>query len=242
MEIPFSLPILLLASVVVFAGTVVQGSTGFGLGTLGVPLLVLLDPVFVPGPVLLIALVLTILMTLRERHSVRTEDLKWGIVGRFVGSAAAALLLRVVPKDAMALVIGILVIAGLVILQAGRSWRITRPNLVGAGALSGFMGTAASVGGPPMAMLYYDQKGPEIRGTLSAIFIAGTVISIAMLVLIGRLGGAELVAAALMIPSMLFGFAVSRRGASFLDRGYVKPAIVAVSAVSALLTIAIYLF
>ena len=195
-----------------------------------------------PGPVLLVALVLTVLITLRERHAVRTEDLTWGILGRFVGSAAAAGLLLLVPKDAMALVIGILVIAGLVILQAGRSWRITRPNLVGAGALSGFMGTAASVGGPPMAMLYYDQKGPEIRSTLSAIFIAGTVISIAMLVLIGRLGRAELVAAGLMIPAMLLGFAVSRRGASFLDRGFVKPAIMVVSALSALLTIALYLF
>ena len=88
-------------------------------------------------------------MTLRERHAVRTEDLTWGIFGRFVGSAAAAGLLLLVPKDAMALVIGILVIAGLVILQAGSSWKINHLNLTAAGALSGFMGTAASRSSPP---------------------------------------------------------------------------------------------
>lgn len=51
-----------LAGAIVLVGTVVQGSLGFGLGTLGVPLLLLIYPGFVPAPMLLVAFVLTVVV------------------------------------------------------------------------------------------------------------------------------------------------------------------------------------
>ena len=44
------------------------------------------------------------------------------------------------------------------------------PNFVSvsiAGLFSGIMGTLAGLGGPPMAILYQNEKGSVIRGTLS---------------------------------------------------------------------------
>ena len=57
-DFPLTAIDLLLAISVVTIGSVIQGSVGFGLGPLAVPLLVLLDPIFVPGPLILAALLL----------------------------------------------------------------------------------------------------------------------------------------------------------------------------------------
>jgi len=37
-----------------------------------------------------------------------------------------------------------------------------------AGGLSGFFGTLTSIGAPPLALVEQGEKGPTIRGTLSA--------------------------------------------------------------------------
>ena len=49
---------------------------------------------------------------------------------------------------------------------------------MGAGALSGFMGTIVSIGGPPIALLYQNESGPSLRGTLSAFFVVGVALAI----------------------------------------------------------------
>ena len=72
----------------------VQGSIGFGLGVLSVPLLVLIDARFVPGPLLLAALLLTLLIYRRERQSVQSGELGWAYAGRVAGTVLGYLALR----------------------------------------------------------------------------------------------------------------------------------------------------
>jgi uncharacterized membrane protein YfcA len=50
-----SLPQLLAAFGIVVAGSVLQGSLGFGLGLVAAPILLLIDPALVPGPILVVA-------------------------------------------------------------------------------------------------------------------------------------------------------------------------------------------
>ena len=53
MEFSFDVMSCVIAFGIAVSGAVVQGSVGFRLGLIGVLLLVLIDPVFVPGPLLL---------------------------------------------------------------------------------------------------------------------------------------------------------------------------------------------
>lgn len=183
---------------------------GFGLGTLSVPVLLLVDPIFIPGPLLCVAFVLTMLLYRREKKSVLTREIKWGVVGRVPGTLAGALLLAFIPQDYFTLLIGLFVLLALALIYIGFRLPITTGNLIRVGALSGFMSTTASIGGPPMAMLYYEQEGPRLRGTLSGIFIFGTLMALLALAAIGRLGLAELVVALSLLPAMGIGFLVSR--------------------------------
>ncbi len=237
MEFPISITVLCIAYGVVFIGAVLQGSLGFGLGTFAVPLLVLLNPILVPGPLLFLAFFLAILIYRREKAAVKTQDLKWGIMGRFLGTVAGALLLVIVPSEYFPPMVGLFVLLSLLFLSSGYRVRLTPRNLISVGTLSGLMGTTAAIGGPPLAMLYYDQKGPRIRGTLSGIFIFGTISALIALTFLGRFGRDEMIISLSLLPAILFGFVVSRHSAAFLDRGYIRPTILTVSGIAALITI-----
>jgi uncharacterized membrane protein YfcA len=121
-------------------------------------------------------------------------------------------------------------------------WRIDRTpgTLTAAGALSGVMGTISSVGGPPVAMLYQDARGAMVRGTLSAIFGVGALVSILLLAAVGRFGRQEVVVSLILLPGVVVGFVSSRWTAHWLDRGFVRPAVLALSAGSAIAAIVRY--
>ncbi len=233
---------LLLASLVMVAGAIVQGSIGFGLNVIGAPLLVLIDTAFIPGPALAAALVLTLLVGHRDRHAIDTKGFAWIFVGRLPTSVGTALLVASLPEAALAVVLSsvVLVAVGMSLL----GWRVERTplTLASAGALSGVMGTISSVGGPPVAMLYQDVRGAMVRSTLSAIFAVGATTSMIMLGLVGRFATDELKLTLVLVPGVIVGFTVSRWTAHALDRGFVRPAVLGLSAISAIAAIARYAF
>ena len=228
---------LILAFFISSCGALLQGSVGFGLGLLSVPLLVLIDPVYVPGPVLLAAFFLNLFIFLRERYAIRIKSLHWAVAGRIVGAFIGAMLLIVIPQKSVSVLFGVMVLLAIGISLTGFNLAMTAKNIFGAGIASGIMGTTSSIGGPPMAFIYQRQKGPTIRGTLSGIFIFGTIISLAALTAIGRFGLAEIEAAAVLMPGVVLGFFLSKRSTQILDRGFTRPAVLITSAVSGIVVI-----
>src|SRR5438094_169231 len=84
----------------------------------------------------------------------------------------------------------------------------TGATLVTAGVISGVAGTATSISGPPVALLYQDESGPRVRATLSAYFIVGNSIALAALALSGRLPARDVVAGLVFVRCATAGFAV----------------------------------
>jgi uncharacterized membrane protein YfcA len=218
-----------LASGAVALGAIAQGSVGFGVGALGAPLLLLIDSRFVPGPLILTAFFLIVALTWREWRGIRFGDLAWSLTGRLAGTVVAAVFIRGIPASRFEAVLGVVVIVGVLFSTIGFEVRLSRGSFVGAGALSGFFGTVAAVGGPPIALLYQREKGPVVRGTLSAFFVVGTVISLAGLAWAGKFGGAELRLTPVLLPGAAVGYLLSGRLARVLDRGWMRPAILAMS-------------
>lgn len=224
---------LLLAWAVVCVGATLQGSIGFGLGVVGAPLLVLIAPALVPGPLLVNALVLTVLISHRERRSMDLSGLGWAIGGRLFGVLVAAGTLAVLPRDRMSLAIGAAVLLVVGINATGVRVRPGPRSLMAAGALSGLTGTISSIGGPPMALLYQDAAGSRLRGTLSGYFVVGVVMSIIALASIGRCGWEEFRMGAMLVPGVLVGFVISGSTAAIADRGSsIRKAVLIVSAAS----------
>jgi uncharacterized membrane protein YfcA len=241
-DIPLTIYDILLATSIVTIGSTIQGSVGFGLGPLAVPLLFLLNPVFVPGPLILAALLLTMLMFFRERAAVDFSGMQWAITGRVIGTIIGAFVLTIVSGSQMVLLLAGLVILAVIINASGLRLKAVSWTILGAGTLSGFMAIVAAIGGAPMALIYQDEEGPKIRSTLAGIFVIGIILALISLIIIGRFGYVELIAALWMTPGILLGYHISSHTKKYLDRGYIRTAVLIVSTLAASVLIIRYFY
>jgi uncharacterized membrane protein YfcA len=223
-----------IAFVLSVVGAAIQGNVGIGFAVLAAPMLLVMNPAFVPGPVVLAAMLLVILMALRERNDVIAGDVRWAIVGRLVGTLPGAYAISVLPRSAYELLFAALVMLGTVLSALGWHVAPTRRNVTIASMISGFMSVVSSVGGPPMALVYQNEEGPRIRSTISAIFIFGGFITLAGLWWAGRFHAVEFLLGLLLMPGVVVGFAISRYTTGWFDRARIKPAVLAISGLSAL--------
>jgi len=216
-------------------GATLQGSVGFGLGFVAVPLLAVVDPRYLPGPLIMAALVFTILLSWREHESIQLKGMAWILVGRLVGTMIGIRLLIMIPEDHLSLTFAVMVMLGVLLSFLGLRLDLKPKNLLGCGTLSGLMATTSAIGGPPLAMIYQNLKGPELRATLSGIFVVGAIISILALSTVGYFGLIEFKLALLLLPGIITGFFISKYTAKILDRGFIQPAILTFSMMSGII-------
>ncbi len=218
---------------VMATSAILQGAIGFGLGLIAIPVLIYLDLRFVPGPLLVAALTLHMLVLRRDRSGVDRSGLAMLLSGRVLGTIPAAVLLAHLPLDSMKILLAAVVLAGAVMGMLHPGGRPTPAVLFGAGTVSGFMATAAGLGGPPVALVYQREPGLRLRGTLAAYFIVGTVLSLAALTWAGRFGEGEMRLSALLRPGTVLGYFMSRPAAAYLDAGRTRVAVLAASSLAA---------
>ena len=144
---------LVLAAVVMGAG--MQRVTGMGFALVAAPFLVLLL-----GPVEGVVLVNVCGAVTAGAIIFRVvKDIDWKRYGALAASALlgiipAAILIRLIPAPVLEISIGVILAVGLTVLLVLKSATLPqrRRYLLTAGGLSGFMNTAAGVGGPAVSM------------------------------------------------------------------------------------------
>ena len=197
-------------AVAILFASCLQASIGFGMGILAAPVVALVDPSLIPGTLIMLASLVTLMVVIRERTAIDVRGTGWALVGRVPGTVAGALLLAAMPERALALAIAGVVLVGVLVTSLGWAPTPRRRNLVLAGATSGVLGTATSIGGPPMALVWQRSTGAELRGTMSGFFLIGSVLSIAMLSLTGSIDGDTWRWFAFLVPATVIGYALSR--------------------------------
>ncbi|MCP5144329.1 MAG: sulfite exporter TauE/SafE family protein [Gammaproteobacteria bacterium] len=220
---------IMIVIAVVAAGTVVQSSVGFGLAMMAGPFLIMIDPRYLPAPMLLAALVLTIFMTFSYRREIRVRDIKPFVAGRIVGTLPGALLVGVLSATAFDILVGCCVLAAVGASVIHRNLQATPKIVFVASIISGFMSTTAAMGGPPMALAYQNMPRREMRGTLAMFFVAGCLISLVGLALVGRLALADVGRAAWLLVGIVVGMLLAGPVIGLVDRGNAKPYILATS-------------
>jgi len=238
MEAPLSFPLEPGAAFAAFAlvaiGSCVQASVGFGLGLIAAPMLYLIHPPLVPGPLMASSFALTLLIGFRERRAIDFVGLGFAFAGRIAGTLAAALVWVNLPSENFDFLFAGLVLLGVALSLSNLRFDPNPANATAAGALSGFMGTLSSIGGPPMALLYQRASGPRIRGTLSGHFAIGALVSLAALAVIGRYGRTEIALSIWLVPPVVAGFAFSGWVREYVDRAGVRPFVLGLSVLAAL--------
>jgi uncharacterized membrane protein YfcA len=192
---------------------------------------VVLEPDLVPGPAVAVGLVLSVLVAARERAPV-DRRLGWAVAGLFPGTAAALLLLAQVPAQSLAAPLGAAVLIAVLLTAVRLRLSPTRSALTIAGVASGFLATAGSIGGPPLALVYAHSGGPRLRANLSGFFVVTAVVSLVALSVSGHFGAHELRLSLVLLPGVLVGCAASGPLRPWVDRGHSQTAVLVLSALA----------
>jgi uncharacterized membrane protein YfcA len=88
-----------------------------------------------------------------------------------------------------------------------------------------------------MAILYQNEKGSVIRGTLSGFSILGTVLSLLFLGIAGRFTLNDLKLFSYMLPGIVVGFYLSKYAIGMIDKGHIRKAMLGVSFLAAIMVI-----
>lgn len=224
-------------AVTLIAASALQASIGFGMGMLAAPVIGLIDPTLLPGTIIMLAVVVTAMVAVRERAALDLKGAGWALVGRIPGSLAGAWLVAVLPAEGLAWLVALVVLGGVILAFAGWAPVPGRISLISAGAASGVMGTTTSIGGAPMALIWQRSHGPRLRGTMSAFFLVGSTISLVALVAVGAVTRQTVSLALWMIPAVLVGYLLSRYANRLLDHRRLRLVALSVSTLGAVMLI-----
>ena len=111
---------------------------------LAAPIVAIVDPALIPGTLIMLATLVTLIVTVREREDIDLTGTGWALLGRVPGTVAGALLLAALPERGLAILLAGVVLLGVVLTSAGWVPAARRRNVVLAGATSGLLGTATS--------------------------------------------------------------------------------------------------
>ena len=223
--------------VATIVGATIQGSIGFGMNLVTVPVLALALPDALPATVVLLGIPISIAMLRHEHRALDRTGLAWIIGGRVPGTVVGAWIVATVAVATLQLLVGGFVLVFVVASVLAPAVPVRPGTQAAAGVASGVSGTAAGIGGPPIALLYQRHTGPAMRSTLAASFFFGTFLSLVTLAIARQVGWAQVALALGLAPLVVAGSYAGRRFHGFLDRGWMRPAVLTFAAMSAAVVI-----
>jgi uncharacterized protein len=221
-------------SLIVAAAAALQASTGMGMALLAAPLLALVNPALVPGPVLCAVMVLSAVVAWRERITLNFRMLAPAILGLLFGTAIGTTVLALLVGWHFARIFAALILGAVLLSMLGLPIRAGRLTLLLGGTASGVLGTMAGVHGPPIALVMQHEPPGRLRATLCAIFAIGCAIALVALASIGAFGITQAGLSLKLLPGVAAGLALAPIVAGRIDRRRARTAVLAISALSAL--------
>jgi uncharacterized protein len=220
--------------VAVVVGAAVQGLVGLGVGLVAAPVTSLLAPDLMPGLLLWLAGSMPLVTLMRERDAIDWRGLAWAMPTRVPGTALGVVLVANFADKQLGVCVAVMVLVAVALTVRTISIPVTRVTLMVVGFVSGVTGTATSIGGPPMALLYQHRDPRQVRCTLAVYFLLGAALSLVGLGIEGdSLEVRELIIAVVLAPGLVLGFIVSRVLRSRVDHGHLRAGVLVVCSLGA---------
>jgi uncharacterized protein len=221
-------------AVVVLLGATMQGLVGLGLNLVSAPIITLVSPSLMPELPLVLAVLLPFFTLARSHEEIDWRGLAWVLPFRVPGVALGVLFLALFSDRAVAIAVAVMVLVAVALSLAPLEVPVRRGTLGLAGLLSGLAGTATSIGGPPVALLYQHRSPQQIRSTLAVVFTVGAGMSLVGIWLSGHLDTHALPMALLLVPCLVVGAWAGARLQPVLADRHVRYGVLAICAASAL--------
>jgi uncharacterized protein len=231
-------PALIVCALAVLAGAFIQRTGGIGFAMFAAPIVAIMRPDLLPGPMIVAGGMVSLLIAVREFRRIDLRSAAYAIAGRIPGSIVAGLVIGLAPRSTFAIFFALLILAAVALSVSGWRVRATPATLAAAGFGSGVMGTITSVGAPPMGIVMQNMEPPVLRATLGAFLVAGSVVSLAVLALAGRFGRHELELGLVLIVPMAIGFWISMPLVRRVNARAMRSLVLGISALSAVILLA----
>ncbi len=234
MILGLSVGVVALVAFVVLLGATMQALVGLGLNLVSAPIITMVAPSLMPELPLVLAVVLPFFTLARSHAEIDWRGLAWVLPARVPGVALGVLFLAAFSDRAVAVAVAVMVLLAVLLSLAPMEVPVRRTTLSLAGVFSGLAGTATSIGGPPVALLYQHRTPQQIRSTLAVLFTVGAAMSLVGIWLSGHLDTNSLPLAVLLTPCLLLGAWSGARLQHVLPDRLVRYAVLAICAASAL--------
>ncbi len=211
---------------------------GLGVGLVTAPIVAVLEPTLMPTLPLWFGLFVSGLSLAGERSHVDWHAIGWSLPARIPGTALGVWLVVLFTPRELGIALALMVLVAVGLSVRAIDVPVNRSTLLTAGFSSGVAGTATSIGGPPIALLFQHRRPSEVRATLAVFFFVGTLLSLSGLALSGAVPLVSLVVGVGVLPFLVGGIWVGTRLRDRLPRERFRHAVLAVCAVSAVVLIA----
>ena len=212
-----------LIGLAVFFSSLIQTITGFGFSLLAVPIMSMAVPTEVA---VVIAATLSTFTSggqaWSERHHGDRPTIKRLVLAAFVGAPFGLVILTVASSQQLKIGLAAVIVLFLIInLRGFKLEHASTPVDLVAGFVAGVLSTSLSTNGPPLVMaLHARHFTPQVfRGTISAVLVSISVVSLALFAVSGHF--TTDVAWSLLVagPALVIGFFLGHR-----IRGHIDPA------------------
>jgi uncharacterized membrane protein YfcA len=221
----------------IFLGATVQSVVGLGIGLVSAPVMTLLEPWTMPGTLIMLALVLPVATLIHDHDDIDWPGLTWSLPARLLGTGFGVWVVAEFTDRQLGVAVGVVVLFMVVITWWVVEVPVNHATLSAAGFTGGITGTATSIGGPPFALLYQHRPAQQIRTTMAVYFVVGAALSLVGLLIADDLTWAQARAAAELLPALLIGVVVGALSRRHLPAHRVRVAVLAVSALSAVVLV-----
>lgn len=230
--------VLLALGLAVALGAAVQSAVGFGLAVVAAPFVVLAEPALMPGSLLVCGFFLPLWELARHDRDIDVRLLTSAYGMRLLLTPLGAAVVVWSGAREIALIVGVMILLVVAVSLTPLSVRATVPNALGAGAVTGVAGTAASIGGPFFAMVLQHERPERIRSTLAAFFVLGSLTSLTALAIAGELDRTQLTAGVVWVPFLILGVWLGRPLRHVVSRERMRVAVLTFCTVASLVVIA----
>ncbi len=202
------------------------------------PILILLNPLWVPIPITVVALILSIFNTWNQREFLELKELVLPFITRIPGTIAGAWLLMQLSVFWLQVFVSLCVLIAVMISYYGKQFQYTPARLGVAAFVSGIMGTTTSIGGPPMALVMQHGRPNTVRANLSLYFTYSCSISLISYAYIGILNEEILLTSLSFMPVAVIGFLTGIKARNYVDQGRFRPLLLGLCSVAGVFALA----
>jgi uncharacterized membrane protein YfcA len=233
--------IIIINSIIVIS-SVFQMVTGISVGMIIVPILAFISYSLVPTPIIFASIVLTIFMAYKYKKHICYQTTKSISIGMLLGIIIALIFFTTIKTNLIGIVFGVMILLSVLFSIKFSRFELNNTNGFWGGLVAGTMGAISAVGGQVLAMLMQNKPVENIKATLSFLYTLFSIVMLIIFAYFDKFSLEQAIVGIYMMPGFLIGFLIGPYFIKYLNPKIVKPLILWLASIGALLLIVKSLF